>query len=352
MTGTTATTRGADDDRHAGRARRSPAILAAAMLVLAGGLAPAAATDLVAERLERLESDTARLAGMLGREAPVLVAQADPLPDTYAAEVEVRLSRLEEQVRALTGEIERIGFAASQLETQMTRTVNDIEFRLTVLEGGAPVAGGTPTGPPGQAPGAATTPTAPPTVPTGPTASTGPTAPADSAVDDGGIGPTYDTLTGDRTEDYGVGSLGTLTVPGEAGGAVAAPGGNVETAFRDAFSLLQRADYSAAEQALQGFLMAHPDHTLAGDAQYWLGETYYIQGRYNDAAIAFAQGYQRYAEGQRGADSLLKLGMSLAALGQNEDACLTFQQLDEAFPDAPVAVARRASQESARLGCP
>ncbi len=329
-----------------GMAVRGLALLGLALLLLAGTIAPAVAgTASLTERLDRLEDDAARLAVLLGQAPParLTLAQADGLPDTYAAEVEVRLSRLEEQVRVLTGELERLGFAVSQVETRLDRTVNDIEFRLTALEGGTPVAGGAPTAP-GQAP------TGPATAPTTPSGPTTPTAPAE---DDGGIGPTFDALTDDnRTEDFGTGSLGTLTLPGDSGTVAALPGGNVEGQFQEAFSLLQRADYANAEQSLQAFLLSHPGHSLAGDAQYWLGETYYVQGRYNDAAIAFAQGYQRYPDGPRGPDSLLKLGMSLAALGQTEDACLTFQQVGEAFPNAPAAVARSAGQESTRLGCP
>ena len=115
---------------------------------------------------------------------------------------------------------------------------------------------------------------------------------------------------------------------------------------------MQQADYERAEEALRLFLAEHQDHPLASNAQYWLGETFYVRSRYNDAAVAFAQGYQQFPSGPKAMDSLLKLGMSLGAMGQTQDACLTFSQLSNLFPDAPTAIMRRAQIERDRLQCP
>ena len=74
----------------------------------------------------------------------------------------------------------------------------------------------------------------------------------------------------------------------------------------------------------EAFIQQFPNDQLAGNAQYWLGETYYVRKRYNDAATAFAFGYQKYPKSGKGADDLLKLGMSLGSLGQKQDACSAF----------------------------
>ena len=47
------------------------------------------------------------------------------------------------------------------------------------------------------------------------------------------------------------------------------------------------------------FLEKHPQDDLASNAQYWLGETYYVRKNYQDAAFAFAEGYQRYPESRK-----------------------------------------------------
>ena len=284
-------------------------------------------------RLERLEAEAARVSRLLGVEptAGVILAQSGSMPEGYAAQVEVRLSQLEAQMRQLTGRIEQAQYDAQQLSDQLRRSMQDIEFRLDMLEGGSSGSGG-PLGPISGGPAPAAAGAAPP------------------ASSD--IGPTYDSLSELATQPSPTGgTLGTLTVPGGDQGTSVASLEDAQGQYETAYQLLQRADYPGAEAALQQFLSAYPSHELASNAQYWLGETYYVRGRYNDAAIAFAQSYQRYPGGAKAVDSLLKLGMSLAALGQRDDACITFAQLRTEFPNAPAAIINRADQESDQLEC-
>jgi tol-pal system protein YbgF len=90
---------------------------------------------------------------------------------------------------------------------------------------------------------------------------------------------------------------------------------------------------------------------MAGNAQYWLGETYYTRGRYAEAASAFAEGYKRYPKSSKAADELLKLGMALARANQKQNACIALTQLDHDFPAPGAAIKERASTEKKRLGC-
>ncbi len=102
---------------------------------------------------------------------------------------------------------------------------------------------------------------------------------------------------------------------------------------------------------MRAFVQRYPNDPLAGNAQYWLGETYYVRQDYNNAATVFAEGYQKYPKGGKAADNLLKLGMSLGQLGQKADACRAFARLDRDFPSAPSNVKERAADEKKRLAC-
>ncbi len=84
---------------------------------------------------------------------------------------------------------------------------------------------------------------------------------------------------------------------------------------------------------------------------YWLGETYYVRGDYQKAAVAFAEGFQTYPDSAKAPDNLLKLGMSLASLGSTQAACGTFTVLLDRYADAPATILSRAQRESQRLGC-
>ena len=64
---------------------------------------------------------------------------------------------------------------------------------------------------------------------------------------------------------------------------------------------------------MRSFVERYPKDPLAGNAQYWLGETFYVRKDYSNAATAFAQGYEKYPKGAKASDDLLKLGMSLTA---------------------------------------
>ena len=114
-------------------------------------------------------------------------------------------------------------------------------------------------------------------------------------------------------------------------------------------SLLRR-QFGEAEAGFRTFLDKYPEHNLAGNAQYWLGETYYAQADYRQAAQAFLKGYQEYPKSRRAADSLLKLGISLNKLGQKDKACAVLGTVGSEYPKA-VEARKRAQAESGRAGC-
>jgi tol-pal system protein YbgF len=129
------------------------------------------------------------------------------------------------------------------------------------------------------------------------------------------------------------------------------PGGSATERYNYAFGLMKEADYPAAEAAFREFVAAHPRDQMAGNAQYWLGETYYARGRYMEAASAFAEGYKRYPKSSKAPDALLKLGMSLARAEQKQNACVALARLGEEFPKAAASIRQRAASEMKRLGC-
>ena len=90
---------------------------------------------------------------------------------------------------------------------------------------------------------------------------------------------------------------------------------------------------------------------MAGNAKYWLGETYYVRGNYQQAAVTFAEGFETYPDNPKAPDNLLMLGMSLASLGSKDDACNTVQVLQDRYADASATIIQRARQESQRIGC-
>src|SRR5262249_27511907 len=115
----------------------------------------------------------------------------------------------------------------------------------------------------------------------------------------------------------------------EAGGGAPykLPGATPDEQYQYAFDLLRQTKYDEAEKALHTFVDEYPENPLAGNASYWLGETYFVRQDYNNAALTFAQGFQKYPKSGKAPDTLLKLGISLAALGETADACKALREL-------------------------
>lgn len=122
--------------------------------------------------------------------------------------------------------------------------------------------------------------------------------------------------------------------------------------YETAYGYLLQQDYGAAEAAFDEFLQKFPSDRLAGNAQYWLGETHFVRGDYKTAAGAFLKGYQTYGDSAKAPDSLLKLALSLDRLGQKDAACSSFSEINTRFPTAPAQLKTRAQSERRRVGCP
>lgn len=126
---------------------------------------------------------------------------------------------------------------------------------------------------------------------------------------------------------------------------------DAQTLYKDAYSHMLRRDYASAQNAFASLVKNYPQSRMAGNAQYWLGETFYVRGQYRPAADAFLKAYRNYPGSMKAPDSLMKLALSLARLGQKGAACKTFDELDAKFPNAPSHVRQRAGMEKRRAGC-
>lgn len=141
-------------------------------------------------------------------------------------------------------------------------------------------------------------------------------------------------------------------LPTGGGGAPSGDGFNPKQLYETAYGYLLQQDYGAAETAFDDFLKRYPTDTLAGNAQFWLGESFFVRGQFKPAASAFLKGYQTYGRSTKAPDSLLKLAMSLGRLGQKDAACSSFGELNTRFPAASSDVKSRAAAEKVRVGCP
>jgi len=131
----------------------------------------------------------------------------------------------------------------------------------------------------------------------------------------------------------------------------ALPNENAQALYEQGYGDFLQSNYPAAEKSFSKLVKTYPNDPLAGSAQYWIGETYYVRKQYKKAADTFLAAYRKYSGSDKTPDTLLRLGMSLAALGQNEAACSTFKELKDKFPDAPANIRDQAKGEAGKAGC-
>ena len=213
-----------------------------------------------------------------------------------SAELSLRVDGVEQEIRNLTGKLEELTFQLRQLQDQLRRMQEDNEFRFQQLESGGRRGSLTP----------ATTP-----APQQQGRQTAELAGASESRTDHVLG----TLPGSYAEESGSGSeersarSGPIDLSalarGNSGGfnsvdeAPAASEPTTETAatnlgagdpgsdYESAYNRMLQGDYQGSERLFRDFLANHPDHHLAGNAQYWLGESLFARGLYRDASEAF-----------------------------------------------------------------
>ncbi len=301
------------------------AFVLAVVAVMAAPPALAQQNDLV-RRLDRLERDIGVLNQQVFRgQAPTLPPISQSASGGPAiAGLEIRVQQLEASIAQVTGQLEEMTFRTARLQETLEKMQADNDYRFQQLEQGAAAS----SAPAAQSSAAQTAPATPSTANSGSITPPAPTSAPSAAVSN---------------------ILGSLSSAPSSGGATVAS--DPERQYNDAFALLQKRDFPAAEKALADFIRNNPDHRLLPNAQYWLGETHYARNDFRSAAVAFAEGYQAYPKANKAPDSLFKLGQSLAALNQNEDACLAYARLRSEYQDAPANLLGLAQRQMERLRC-
>ena len=336
-----------------------------------------------------------------------------PPPPPASAEVvsgiETRTQHLEQVIEQLTGQVEELRYQNQQLTTQIESLQDDISLRVARLEqggaAGAPATGDPTLAAPTPAPAAAAPaprppraalnntftpsdkfdPNAPMSAPVSRQPSTEPLVPAQAAAPSAAGSAAAAPAVADngfniRTDAFGkalpadpnapqapppevpvgpapapraaptpgpVAAAGLNTAPAN----VALPAGTPKEQYDFAFEILRRQDYARAEAALRAFVKANPKDPLAGNAQYWVGETLYVRGDYQASAVEFMNGYQQYPKSPKGPDNLLKLGMAMSKLNQAQGACTALGRIAREYPNAPDPVKKTAQSERAKLKC-
>ncbi len=127
----------------------------------------------------------------------------------------------------------------------------------------------------------------------------------------------------------------------------AAPAAEPLALYKSAYDDLRAGRHDAAEKGFRDFVRRYPHHDYADNAQYWLGECFYDQKRYDKAAPEFRAVLTRWPTGNKAPDAMLKLGFSLIALGDVDKGGKVLREVPATYPRTEAA--RLAADRLAQL---
>lgn len=271
-------------------------------------------------------------------------------PVQYAQVTDPRVAQLEEQVRQLTGTLEELNFQILQMQDQLRRMQEDNEIRFQELEQKRSDAGGAAPRQDRAAAGENS-------------GSRGSGGSGDDdfyaaapRVEDGstvtGAPPrTFGTITFDENGNATGAGLPEKTDQDTTVAALPSGSGGDDELYRNAYEFILSGDYGTAETGFRDLLAQYPDSEHAADAHFWLGEALLAQQKLREAAEIFLAASRDYPQARKAPDTLVKLGVSLAALNQRDVACATFTEVLQRYPNTTDALRERVKQEQALASC-
>lgn len=208
-----------------------------------------------------------------------------------------RIDAMESELRRLTGRAEEVENRVNRVVADGTNRVGDIEFRLCEVEPGCDI---------------------------------------------GALGSTG-TLGGET------GSAPVAAAPAPVtGGAELAVGEQQD--FDRAKEALDSGSFRSAADLFQTFAQTYTGGPLTGEAHYYRGQALAGLGDTAEAARAYLDSFSGAPAGARAADALTQLGVSLGALGQTADACLTLAEVETRFPGSSAVIEAQVARQSLPCG--
>ena len=240
----------------------------------------------------------------------------------------LKLSELEEQFKILTNSFEQINFKLDKLSSRITKVQTDNQMRFLDLESSGM------------------------TLEEKSIAKKEKKLPGSSEPKDlGGVSESDVASVEQIQKTQSIESAGTVVTETAERAEKILPNSSPEKQYEFAVSFLKVGDYETAEFALREFIDDNPKHELAGNAQYWYGETFRVRQLYQDAATAYLDAYQKYPKSGKAPINLLKLGVMLVQIGEKQQGCTMILGVKKQYPKANQSIIQKAEYEKKKFNC-
>jgi tol-pal system protein YbgF len=258
------------------------AVAAAVVAALAAGCASTpAADDPIQLKLNDIDARVTRIERIISNQSLVELAQ--------------HLDQVQADVRQLRGRVEELEYNSEAMHKQQRNLYSDLDKRIAALGGGGPAAAGVGAG-------AA-----------------------------GGLG------AGGALPQSAAGAAGSAGPPAGSGADSAGGTAEEQTVYAQSFDALKAGSYSVAITGFKSFLSSYPASPLAENAQYWLGEAFYVTRDFDSATGAFRTVLQKWPDSRKAPDALLKLGYTQLEQKKTGEGRTTLSQVVQKYPGTDAA---------------
>ena len=281
----------------------------------------------IADQIQVLTQDIKTLEKAVYQKSDILKSKSSSIKSTELNEDILtkhllKLNEIEDQFRELTNKFEEVNFKLDKLSSRVTKIQSDTQLRFSDIESSET------------------------------SLKKQKNLPGTSKPQDFGANPGY-SVSGlpKEQETKSIESAQTVITEEADKKESLLPDKPPKEQYEFAVSFMKVGDYETAEFALKEFIEKNKDHDLAGNAQYWYGETFRIRQLYSDAATAYLDGYQNYPKSDKAPDNLLKLGITMVQLGEKEQGCTMIIGIKKQYPKASKSVLQKAQYEQKKFNC-
>ena len=285
-------------------------------------------------------------------------------------ELSKQIETLQQEVQQLRGELENQAFTLEQVRKAQRDAYADTDRRLSALEQGAAGSAGVPADPPvstidsptdtavagkpseqtmavemQQRPAARARAAAPSEdgidvsdeaaaelqPPQHPTVVLSPNDPAPGSISITSSEPTR--VARQAVEDDAAQAAPAAVIGAEARSETP----ESEAAYREAFGLLKAGQYEQSIKGFSRYLQQYPNGQYADNAQFWVGEAYYVMRKFEPAISQYQKLISNYPDSQKQPHALLKIAYSFDELGRSDQAVKLLTQLKQKYPDSSAA---------------
>ncbi len=263
-------------------------------------------------KLNDLEARVTRIERVISNQSLVELAQ--------------HLDAVQADVRQLRGRIEELEYNQEAMKKQQRDLYSDLDKRITALGGGSSRAGAVGSSG-GADPGA-----------------------VGGAAAAGSVATAANGAAGATSGDGAAGAAAAGNTAGAGTDAGSGASSEEQRVYGQSFDALKAGSYSIAITGFKDFLTSYPNSPLAENAQYWLGESYYVTHDLDSASTAFRNVLQKWPNSRKTPDAMLKLGYAQLDQKKVSEGRNTLSQVVQKYPGTDAA--RHATDRLQRTPAP